>query len=240
MRIYEDGIYRAPDLIERTGGFWITRRISPLLEFTVIAPVDRIDSDPELDELLRDSPDILEPSMIPSAPVDRINSDPELDELLRDSPDILEPSMIPSSPIFQETIAQLRTATSNTRIVTDTLQRNLEDRLPWLRDGSSEVVCFDQLQDGDPRATESFGRTYRGYLRLRRRIENLETQLRDRGILWMAALPLDRLEPPNGSLEIIEELNRLRELRVIQRIEVMQQATRWAHTRDNIMTPGAL
>ena len=215
MRIYEDGIYRAPDLIERTGGFWITRRISPLLEFTVIAPVDRIDSDPELDELLRDSPDIL------------------------------EPSMIPSSPIFQETIAQLRTATSNTRIVTDTLQRNLEDRLPWLRDGSpqsesSEVVCFDQLQDGDPRARESFGRTYRGYLRLRSRIENLETQLRDRGILWMAALPLDRLEPPNGSLEIIEELNRLRELRVIQRIEVMQQATRWAHTRDNITTPGAL
>ena len=29
MRIYEDGIYRAPDLIERTGGFWITGRISP-------------------------------------------------------------------------------------------------------------------------------------------------------------------------------------------------------------------
>ena len=215
MRIYEDGIYRAPDLIERTGGFWITGRISPLLESTVIAPVDEIDSDPELDEPLRDSPDML------------------------------EPSRIPSSPTFQETIAQLRTATSNTRIVTDALQRNLEDSLPWLRDGSpqsesSEVVCFDQLRDGDPRARESFGRTYRGYLRLRSRIENLETQLRNRGILWMAALPLDRLEQPNGSLEIIEELNRLRELRVIQRIEVMQQATRWAHTRDNVMTPGAL
>ena len=215
------------------------------MESAVIAPVDMKDSDPELDELLRDSPDILEPSMIPSSPILQEDSDPELDEPLRDSPDMLEPSRIPSSPTFQETIALLRTATSNTRIVTDTLQRNLEDRLPWLRDGSpqsesSEVVCFDQLRDGDPRARESFGRTYRGYLRLRSRIENLETQLRNRGILWMAALPLDRLEPPNGSLEIIEELNRLRELRVIQRIEVMQQATRWAHTRDNIMTPGAL
>ena len=215
MRIYEDGIYRTSDLTERTGGLWITGRISPLSEPTLFTSVEIVDSDPELDELLRDSPDIL------------------------------EPSRIPSFPTFQETIAQLRTATSNTRIVTDTLQRNLEDRLPWLRDGSpqsesSEVVCFDQLRDGDPRARESFGRTYRGYLRLRSRIENLETQLRNRGILWMAALPLDRLEPPNGSLEIIEELNRLRELRVIQRIEVMQQATRWAHTRDNIMTPGAL
>jgi hypothetical protein len=208
MRIYEDGIYRAPDLIERTGGFWITGRISPLLESTVSVPVDEIDSDPELDELLRDSPDILEPS-------------------------------------FQETVTPLRTATSNTRIVTDALQRNLEDMFPWLRDGSpqsesSEVACFDQLRDGDPRVRESFVRTYRGYLRLRSRIENLETQLRNRGILWMAALPLDRLEPSSGSLEILEELDRLRELRVIQRMEVMQQATRWAHTQDSMMTPGAL
>jgi len=29
MRIYEDVIYQAPDLIERTGGLWITGRISP-------------------------------------------------------------------------------------------------------------------------------------------------------------------------------------------------------------------
>ena len=87
-----------------------------------------------------------------------IESDPERDELLRDSPKILEPSMIPSSPTFQETIAQLRT---DAKIVADTLQRNLEDRLPWLRDGSpqsesSEVVRFDQLRDGDPRARESW------------------------------------------------------------------------------------
>ena len=173
-----------------------------------------------------------------------IDSDPELDELMRDSPDILESSTTPSR-IFQETIAQLRTATSTTRIMADTLQGILEDRLPWLRDGSpqsesSEVVCFDQLQDGNPRERESFGRTYRGYLRLRSRIENLETQLRNRGILWMAVLPLDRSEPPNGSLEIIKELNRLRELWVIQRVEVIQQATLWACTRDNVMTPGAL
>ena len=199
-----------------------------------------IDSDPELDKLLRDSPDILESSTTQ----DLIDSDPERDELLRDSLDILESSTTPSSLILQETIAQLRTATSTTRIMADTLQGILEDRLPWLRDGSpqsesSEVVCFDQLRDGNPRKRESFGRTYRGYLRLRSRIENLEAQLRNRGILWMAVLPLNRLEPPHGSLEIIEELNRLRELWVIQRIEVIQQATWWARTRDNVMTPGA-
>ena len=127
----------------------------------------------------------------------------------------------------------------------DTLQGILEDSLPWLMDGSpqsesNEVVRFDQIRDGDPRERESFGRAYRGYLRLRSRIEDLEAQLRSRGILWMSVLPLDRSEPPNGSLEIIEELNRLRELRVIQRVEVIQQATRWARTRNNVMTPGAL
>ena len=58
MRIYEDGIYRTSDLTERTGGLWITGRISPLLEPTLFTPVETIDSDPELDELLRDSPDI--------------------------------------------------------------------------------------------------------------------------------------------------------------------------------------
>ena len=55
MRIYEDGIYRASDLVERAGGLWITERISPLLEPTIFTPVETIDSDPELDELLRDS-----------------------------------------------------------------------------------------------------------------------------------------------------------------------------------------
>ena len=113
--------------------------------------------------------------------------------------------------------------------------------LPWLRDDSSNgVALFDQLQDGDPRERESFRRTYQRYLRLRSRIETLETQLRNRGSLWMASLPLDTSEPSNGSLEINEELNRLRELRVIQRVEVMQQAIRWARTRNNVMTPGAL
>ena len=103
-----------------------------------------------------------------------------------------------------------------------------------------KFVQFDQIQDEDPRERESFGRVYRGYLRLRSRIEDLEAQLRSRGILWMSVLPLDCSEPPNGSLEMIEELNSLRELQVIQRMEVMQQATRWASTRNNVMTPGAL
>ena len=129
--------------------------------------------------------------------------------------------------------------------MTDALHEVLEDSLPWLRDGSpqhepNEVVQFDQIRDGDPRERESFGRVYRVYLRLRSRIEDLEAQLRSRGILWISVVPLDHSAPPNGSLEIIEELNRLRELRVIQRVEVMQQATRWARTRNNATTPGAL
>ena len=175
MRIYEDGIYRASDLVERSGGLWITGRISPLLDPTIFTPVETIDSDPELDELLRDSPDIW------------------------------ESSTTPYSSIFQETrqeADQWRTTTSTTRVMADTLQGVLEDRLPWLRDGSpqsesNEVVWFDQLRDGDPRERESFRRTYQGYLRLRSRIEYLETQLKNRGILWMAALPLDSSEPPN-------------------------------------------
>ena len=125
MRIYEDGIYRASDLTERTGGLWITGRISPLLEPTLFTPVEIVDSDPELDELLRDSSDIWETS----------------------------PALSP--PIFQETITQLRTTTSITRAMTDTLHGVLEDSLPWLRDGSpqsepNEVVQFDQIRDGDP------------------------------------------------------------------------------------------
>ena len=158
MRIYEDGIYQASDLVERTGGLWITGRISPLLEPTLFTPVEIVDSDPELDELLRDFSDIW------------------------------ETSPTPSSPIFQETIAQLRTTTSITRAMADALHGVLEDSLPWLRDGSpqsesNEVVQFDQIRDGDPRERESFGRVYQGYVRLKSRIEDLEAQLRSRGIL---------------------------------------------------------
>ena len=180
--------------------------------------------------------------------METIDSDPELDELLRDSPDLWESSTPPYSLILQEVrqeADQWRTAAPTTRVMADTLQGVLEDMLPWLRDDSPQpesngVAWFDQLRDGNPREREFFGRTYQRYLRLRDRMENLETQLRNRGSLWMAALPLDRSEPPNGSLEMIEELNRLRELWVIQRVEVMQQATRWACTRNNVMTPGAL
>ena len=218
MRIYEDGIYRTSDLIERTGGLWITGRISPLSEPTLF-PAE------ETEEM--------------------VVTDPELDEILRDSPDIWETSPALSPPISQETSNQLRTMTSITRARTEALQEVLEDSLPGLRDGSpqhgpNEVVPFDQLQDGDPRERESFGRVYRRYLRLRSRIEDLEAQLRSRGILWMSIIPLDRSAPPHGALEITEELNRLREHRVIQRVEVIQQATRWARTRNNVATPGAL
>ena len=174
-----------------------------------------------------------EPTLFPS--VEIVDSGPELDELLRDSSDIWETSPTLSTPIFQETINKLKIPTPITRALTDTLQVILEDGLPWLRDVSpqhepNEVVQFDQIQDGDPKERESFGRVYWGYLRLRSQIEDLEAQLQSRGILWMSI----------GVLEIIEELNRLRELQVIQRVEVMQQATWWARTWNNATTPGAL
>ena len=136
---------------------------------------------------------------------------------------------------------QRRITAQATRIVADTLQRILEDMLPWLGDSSAnEVTLLDQLKNGGSRERESFRRTYQRYLRLRNKITTLETELRINGSLWMAALQLDRSESPHGSLEIIEELNSLRELRVIQRVEVMQQAKRWAQTRNNATTPGVL
>ena len=203
------------DQTEKTGGLWTTGNISPSSE----------------------------PNLFPS--VEMVDSGPELDELLRDSPDIWETFPALSPPISQETSNQLRTMTSITRARTDALQEVLEDSLPWLRGGSpqhesNKAVPFDQLQDGDPRERESFGRIYRGYLRLGSRIEDLEAQLRSRGILWMSTLSWNHSAPPHGTLEIIEELNRLRELRVIQRVEVIQRATRWAPTRNNVTTPGAL
>ena len=154
-------------MIERSGGLWITGRISPLLDPSILTTVETIDSDPELDELLRDSPDLWEYSTSPY-------------------PSILQ-------DVRQET-DQWRITAQATRIVNDTLQGILEDMLPWLRDDSSNgVALFDQLQDGDPRERESFRRTYQRYLRLKGRIETLETQLRNRGSLWMASLPLDEL-----------------------------------------------
>ena len=55
MRIYEDGIHQTTNMIERSGGLWITERIPPLLDPTIFTPVETLDSDSELDELLRDS-----------------------------------------------------------------------------------------------------------------------------------------------------------------------------------------
>ena len=98
MRIYEDGIYRTSDLIERTGGLWITGRISPSSEPTLF-------SSEEIEEM--------------------VDTDPELDELLRDSSDIWETSPALLPPISQETSNQLRTRTSITRARTDALQEIL-------------------------------------------------------------------------------------------------------------------
>ena len=69
MRIHEDGIYRTSDLMERTGGLWITERISPSSKPTLFPSVEMVDSGPELDELLRDSSDIWETSPTLSPPL---------------------------------------------------------------------------------------------------------------------------------------------------------------------------
>jgi len=65
------------------------------------------------------------------------------------------------------------------------------------------------------RRERNFQKSLQRYLRTRSVIEALEEHLRTRGTLWMASLPLDRSEPPGGTLEIIEELHKLRDLRVV-------------------------
>ena len=40
MRIYEDGIYRATNMIERSRGLWITERMSPLLDPSILTTVE--------------------------------------------------------------------------------------------------------------------------------------------------------------------------------------------------------
>ena len=121
IRIYKNGIYRATNMIERSGGLWITEWMSPLLDPSILTTVEIIDSDPELDELLRDSPDLWE------------SSTPPYPSILQD---------------VRQEADQWRTTAQATMIVTDTLQGVLEDMLPWLRDDSSNgVPLFDQLQD---------------------------------------------------------------------------------------------
>ena len=80
MRIHEDGIYCSPDMIEKTGGFWITSSSmrhgeSCSLQTASQQPVTAAsDSESELEELLRDSP---EPGTPPvQSPVPRPSSTP--------------------------------------------------------------------------------------------------------------------------------------------------------------------
>ena len=68
MRIHEDGIYCSPDMIEKSRGFWITSSSMKPGESCSLhtAPQQPVaaasDSDSELEELLRDTP---EPSTPP-------------------------------------------------------------------------------------------------------------------------------------------------------------------------------
>ena len=68
MRIHEDGIYCSPDMIVKSGGFWITSSSMKPGEScsrqTALQPpiIAALDSDVELEELLKDT---LEPSTPP-------------------------------------------------------------------------------------------------------------------------------------------------------------------------------
>ena len=48
----------------------------------------------------------------------------------------------------------------------------------------------------------------------------------------MVSLPLVRFEPQAGLPEAVAELNRLKELRVVQRIDELQLAERWVSTQN--------
>ena len=44
MRIYEGGIYRTTNMIERSGGLWITGRMSPLLDPSILTTVETVET----------------------------------------------------------------------------------------------------------------------------------------------------------------------------------------------------
>ena len=67
MRIYADGIYCSPDMIEKSGGFWITSSSMKPGEScsrqTALQPpiAAASDSDSEIEERLRDTPELSTP-----------------------------------------------------------------------------------------------------------------------------------------------------------------------------------
>ena len=70
------------------------------------------------------------------------------------------------------------------------------------------------------------------YLRTRKNIKTIEEKLQARDLLWMVSLPLDCFEPQAGLPEAVAELNRLKELRVVQRIDELHLAERWVSTQN--------
>ena len=120
MRIHEDRIYCSPDKIERTGGFWITsssvrqgescsRQTAPQQPIPTAS-----DSDSELEELLRDTPEPGTPPVQYPGP---------------------GPSFSPGAARITE-VAAYRT-TGDLEAVVDKLQAWVEEQLPWLKDDLS-------------------------------------------------------------------------------------------------------
>ena len=71
LRIHEEGIYRTPDMIELSGGLWITgdpRGSCSLKTAPIQDAVEMEDLDLELEELLRDFPGPGTPLIQPPAP----------------------------------------------------------------------------------------------------------------------------------------------------------------------------
>ena len=120
MRIYENRIYCPPDMIVKSGGFWIiSSSMKPgqscLLQTAPKQPVvEASHSDLELEELLRDTTE-------PSTPPDQ--------------------SPTPESPLTPGAARITEGAsygtTEDMEAVVDELQVLVEERLPWLKDDIS-------------------------------------------------------------------------------------------------------
>ena len=90
------------------------------------------------------------------------------------------------------------------------------------------------MEDLDLHEREGLRIAYREYLRTSGNVETIEEQIPAWDILWMVSLPLDRFEPQAGLPEAAAELNRLEELRIVERIDTMQLAEWWV-SKENVM-----
>ena len=114
MGIYTDGIYCSPDMIEKSGDFWITS------------------SSMKTGESCSRQADIQPPITAAS------ESDSELEELLRDTPEPSTPPVQSSTPgAARITEKASHGTTGKLEAVVDELQDWVKEQLPWLKEDIS-------------------------------------------------------------------------------------------------------